>query len=74
MAPRGYVDSEKKFLTPDHIKAIRELLQKHNDESKLLVPGDEGYEDSIKRWSSAAIKQAVSTYLPTSYSRVLIHG
>ena len=26
----------------------------------VLVPGDEGYEDSLKRWSKTAEKRAVS--------------
>jgi hypothetical protein len=30
------------------------------DGGQVLVPGDIGYDDAIKRWSATAIKQAVS--------------
>ena len=29
-------------------------------QGKLLLPGDEDFEDSLKRWSSGAVKPAVS--------------
>ena len=63
----GSTDSstgQKNPLTAEHISELRQLLKEHNDASSLLVPGDEGYEKSIERWSSAAIKRAVSKNSP----------
>ncbi|KAL6854917.1 hypothetical protein ACO1O0_006053 [Amphichorda felina] len=36
----------------------------------ILVPGDDGYEDSIKRWSSAAEKRAAVIVKPTNAEEV----
>jgi hypothetical protein len=52
----------RKPVTEEHIAALREIVQKADDGSKMLVPGDEGYEDSLRRWSRAAEKRAVSTH------------
>ena len=57
---------QKNPLTAENISDLRQLLKEHNDGSKLLLPGDVGYEDSIKRWSAAAVRRAVSPNLPSS--------
>ena len=58
--------TDRQPVTAQHISDLRDLLQKTDDGSMLLVPGDEGYEDSLRRWSRAAEKRAVSSYLPIS--------
>lgn len=52
--------TNRKALTEQHISDLREILQTTDDGSVLLVPGDEGFEESLKRWSRAAEKRAVS--------------
>ena len=50
-------------VTERHISSLRELLKQSDDGSLLLVPGDDGYEESLRRWSRAAEKRAVSTII-----------
>jgi hypothetical protein len=52
----------RKPLTEKHVSDLRQLFKDTDDGSILLVPGDEGYEASLRRWSRAAEKKAVSTY------------
>lgn len=42
-------------MASDKFSSLREQLQ----QGKLLLPGDEGYDDSLKRWSNTCIKPAV---------------
>ena len=60
MGSEDLASRQKESLTPEHIQGLRELLKENHDDSKLLVPGDDGYEASIHRWSAAAVKKAVS--------------
>ncbi len=55
------VTTNRKPITEQHISELRQLLQNIDDGSILLAPGDDGYEESLKRWSRAAEKRAVST-------------
>lgn len=36
------------------------LRESFSSGGKVLLPGDEGFEDSLKRWSDTCIKPAVS--------------
>jgi hypothetical protein len=58
--------TNRKPVIEQHISDLRELVDDANDGSILLVPGDEGYEDSLRRWSRAAEKRAVSTIVTPS--------
>ena len=51
----------RKPVTEQHVSDLRKALKEIIEGSILLVPGDDGYEESLKRWSRAAEKRAVST-------------
>ena len=54
------LSSQRQSVHEEHIADFRELLRKTDDGSVLLVPGDEDYENSLRRWSAAAEQPAVS--------------
>jgi hypothetical protein len=58
--------TNRKPVIEQHIPNLRRLVEDANDGSILLVPGDDGYEDSLRRWSRAAEKRAVSTIITPS--------
>lgn len=63
----------RKPVTEQHISYLRELVNKSDDGSVLLVPGDDGYEESLRRWSRAAEKRAVSaTLLSARCTQILV--
>jgi hypothetical protein len=41
---------------PEMFAPLREKLPK----GRVLLPGDNGYDDSLKRWSATCVKPAVS--------------
>jgi hypothetical protein len=57
--------TNRKPVTEQHIADLRDLLTNTHDGSILLVPGDDAYEESLRRWSRAAEKRAVG-FTPTS--------
>jgi hypothetical protein len=59
--------TNRKPVTEQHISDLRGIVADADDGSVLLVPGDEGYEDSLRRWSRAAEKRAVSTITTPSW-------
>jgi hypothetical protein len=52
--------TNRKPITQQHIPDLHDILKKTDDGSIMLVPGDDGYEESLRRWSRAAEKRAVS--------------
>jgi hypothetical protein len=59
----------RKPLTQQNIADLREILKETDDGSILLVPGDDGYDNTIRRWSRAVEKRAVrwsSAYGPVN--------
>ena len=56
-------------LTPKHISELRSLLSSSSD-ATLFVPGDEGFSQTLHRWSGAAEKPAGATLVPTSTTSI----
>ena len=53
---------------------VEKLKANLSSSSEVLTPDSEGYEESIKRWSSAAEKPAVShPFYPYSSSSLSLH-
>jgi hypothetical protein len=40
---------------------------------EVLLPGDQGYEDSLQRWSATCVKPAVSTIYDAEFRPRLTH-
>ncbi|KAF2842541.1 FAD binding domain-containing protein [Patellaria atrata CBS 101060] len=60
----------KRAITPEDITTLRDLLS--STEAKILSPDDEGYSDTILRWSRAAEKPAGASLVPTSSEAISI--
>lgn len=62
--------SQKSHCERHHIIMAKfESLRQQLSQGRVLLPGDDGYDDSLKRWSATCIKPAVSRILPTDTHR-----
>ncbi len=57
-------------LQEKHISDLRHLIHEAEAEAQLLVPGDEGFSQTLKRWSAAAEKPAGATLVPISTASI----
>ncbi|ERF76220.1 hypothetical protein EPUS_04297 [Endocarpon pusillum Z07020] len=66
--------TDRKPVTEQHVSDLRKALKELDEGSILLVPGDDGYEDSLRRWSRAAEKRAGAVLLlktPSAIAKAL---
>lgn len=54
--------TQRRPVTEEHVRDLRAMVEGAGDGSVLLVPGDEAYEMSLRRWSRAAEKKAVRRF------------
>lgn len=57
-------------LQDKHISDLRHLIHEAEPAAQVLVPGDEGFAQTIKRWSAASEKPAGATVVPTSTAAI----